>query len=426
MESQLTTGTLSRTSTVTGPGTTYLVITLYNWPKPGEPPHPPYLAGTTTMPLPLSTTPVDSSSVPTTSDMESSLTSQQLASSSQQPASSSQQLISTPTSRPSDAESGLNGGAIAGIAVACAVVGFSIGVGIAYCLLRRWKRHEITPEYVSVGYAGKEKDLPARPIVDKLQLDQFLLDPKSDAEIGTELRSLGYLVQQHVENNYHLQLVHCSENDLVKALTHLGLDRGIEIPAAQLASMALDPNKRYSTLRHVIARVAFASVTFGEEPPISLLPPLLSLFPSMIPPTENHRGNPGAVLIGLTRWRQLSAFLLHPHRSDRTPLIPSEDVSTHQAQKLALTLNTFLEPFVAGSRDERYEQENHLREVIVECATFGYVLLSQPSEYRLRFDQAGGLSSIVVCPGLDKISNEEGHRYPRPAQPIVAPVVDNY
>ncbi|KAK6949801.1 hypothetical protein Daesc_008122 [Daldinia eschscholtzii] len=97
----------------------------------------------------------------------------------------------------------------------------------------------------------------------------------------------------------------------------------------------------------------------------------MSLFASAIPATENFRGNPEAVDVAFTRWRQLSAFLLNPSRSDRTPLVPSEDASTHQAQRLAETLNVFLEPFVTGDRDDRYEQENHLREVIVECATFG-------------------------------------------------------
>lgn len=132
-----------------------------------------------------------------------------------------------------------------------------------------------------------------------------------------------------------------------------------------------------------------------------------------------------AVNTALTRWRQLSAFLLHPERSDRIPLTPPEDISTHKAQQLAVNLDAFLQHFVAGSREDRYEQENHLREVIAECTTFGYRLFSQPSEYRFRFEDGVNPTSIVICPGLDKISDEEGRRYPPPTQPIVAPVVES-
>jgi hypothetical protein len=105
--------------------------------------------------------------------------------------------------------------------------------------------------------------------------------------------------------------------------------------------------------------------------------------------------------------------------------VPSEDVSTHQAQQLAIALNKFLEPFsIADDRESRYEQENHLREVIVECATFGYLLFSQPSEFEFCFEQSGKQNSIVTSPGLDKTTNEQGKRL-RPPHRLVAPVVES-
>lgn len=118
-------------------------------------------------------------------------------------------------------------------------------------------------------------------------------------------------------------------------------------------------------------------------------------------------------------------FLLHPDWNQRTPLEPSEDVSTQQAQELTVALNRFLEPFVSSDREERYEQENDLREVIAECATFGYVLFSQPAEYRFRFESSEELSTIVVCPGLDKVIDEKGCRYKPPVPQIAAPVAEH-
>lgn len=106
--------------------------------------------------------------------------------------------------------------------------------------------------------------------------------------------------------------------------------------------------------------------------------------------------------------------------------MPSEDVSTQQAQQLAAALSRFLQAFVSGDRESRYEQENHLREVIVECAALGYVLFSQPSEFRFRYDKdedGGSSNGIVTCPGLDKVSDEEGRNYAKPYT-LVAPVIE--
>lgn len=124
----------------------------------------------------------------------------------------------------------------------------------------------------------------------------------------------------------------------------------------------------------------------------------------------------------LTKWRQLSAFLLHPNRSDRTPLAPPEEATAHQAQQLARELNRFLEPFVLRDRERSYEQESHLQQVLAECARFGYVLFSQPAEYRFDYgDQGRPGGGIVVCPGLERVSDEEGRRYATP-QVLAVPV----
>ena len=98
-------------------------------------------------------------------------------------------------------------------------------------------------------------------------------------------------------------------------------------------------------------------------------------------------------------------------------------MSTQQAQQLAVALGRFLDAFVSGDREVRYEQENHLREVIVECAAFGYLLFSQPSEFQFRYNDESSSNGIVICPGLDKIADEEGRRYAKPYT-LVAPVVE--
>ncbi|KAI1456680.1 hypothetical protein F4805DRAFT_458469 [Annulohypoxylon moriforme] len=323
--------------------------------------------------------------------------------------------------------SGISPGAAAGIAIGCAAAGLILGA-IAGFFFRRRKSGESNTRYHVASYASQEKPLRSpysTPMpMDKVQLEQFLLDSTPDTAIGAEMRSLSQLILQHVETCYHTLPVTRSEEALTTILIHLGLEQNSTMSAARLASLAVDPKTRYSAIQHIISRVAFASVTFDGASHFSLLPQPVSSFASQIPATESHRGSAEAVDAALTQWRRLSAFLLHPSRSERTPLAPSEDTSTHGAQQLAVALNTFLEPFVSGDRQDRYEQENHLREVIVECVAFGYLLFSQPCEYRYRFEGGVRPNYIVVFPGLDKVSDEEGHRYPSPVQSVVSPLTE--
>jgi hypothetical protein len=127
----------------------------------------------------------------------------------------------------------------------------------------------------------------------------------------------------------------------------------------------------------------------------------------------------------MNKWRSLSAFLLHPIRNQRTPLVPSEAALEAQIDTLASALNIFLEPFVPSDHSSSYQQNAHLRAVIYECAKFGYVLLSQPGEWKLNFgapSSSGGVQWLVTCPGLDKVGGKDGVRYGTPVQ-VVAPVV---
>ncbi|KAH8660367.1 hypothetical protein BX600DRAFT_467609 [Xylariales sp. PMI_506] len=239
--------------------------------------------------------------------------------------------------------------------------------------------------------------------------------------MATEMRNLSSLIQLHVENNYHLQPIPQSSGRITQELLNLGLPSTGPLNASHLTNLVLDSNTRYAALQFVISKVIFDSVTLDTSTLISLLPAFVPAFIRDLPPVEKNAGSTEAFLAAVTKWRQLSAFLFHPHRSDRSPLIPSADMSTQQAQQLAVTLNRFLEPFVAASdRDGHYEQENHLREVIVECATFGYLIFSQPSEIRFYFEGDDRVGEIAVFPGLERVSDEQGRRLPQP-QVLIAP-----
>lgn len=128
-------------------------------------------------------------------------------------------------------------------------------------------------------------------------LDQFMAVPMSDKELAGELQSLGYLIQQHVEDNYHLLPLEQGAGSLSQVLVDLGLGDGESSPLkpGELATMALDPGTRLAALQHVVSRVIFESLTVKSFGRISLLPPAVSSLVREMPPCEKHMGNPEGI-----------------------------------------------------------------------------------------------------------------------------------
>lgn len=139
---------------------------------------------------------------------------------------------------------------------------------------------------------------PVEPAAAVSDLDQFLPVPKSDRELAGELQSLGYLIQQHVEDNYHLSPVEQRAESLSQDLVDLGPGDGEgTLPKPdQLAAMAEDPDTRFAALQHVIARVIFESLTVRSAGKISMLPPSVSSLVRGMPPCEKHIGNPEGIV----------------------------------------------------------------------------------------------------------------------------------
>lgn len=129
-----------------------------------------------------------------------------------------------------------------------------------------------------------------------------------------------------------------------------------------------------------------------------------------------------AASVALSRWRTLSAFLLHPQRAERTPLVASDHAVLPQAAGLANAMMSFLQPFVVPGGGQG--QAEHLQAVILECTKLGYVLLSQPADWRFVHSAAvqPGLRFLVVCAGLVKVGDKDGQPYDAPRQ-VAAPLL---
>lgn len=108
-------------------------------------------------------------------------------------------------------------------------------------------------------------------------------------------------------------------------------------------------------------------------------------------------------------------------RSDRGHVLAEESELEPRAKELVTALNKFLSIFVDDKTLN--EQESHLQGVAVECAKFGYVIFSQPAEFAWKFE-AEGDKEIVLCPGLEKVTDDQGLRCT--PDTLSAPEVDKY
>ncbi|OAA64967.1 hypothetical protein ISF_04377 [Cordyceps fumosorosea ARSEF 2679] len=343
---------------------------------------------------------------------------------------------SSPTAQPSAAaisspSSGVSSGAAAGIAIGCLLIGLALGLLAAFLLVKRHgKRHGSAAAAAAAAKSGGGPYLEpeaAYNASDKAssavgpasvgpRLDQFfLLQATPDRTIVQETQSISALIAEHVEGYYyHDQPASVDVQTLSSALVHLGFPLTTASAAAansnsnsnsssslldaqEAAALCLDPRSRRIGLRHVVTRVLLDSIDVRSPRP-SLLPTPVATFLRAMPAEETDRfGDPQANALALREWRRLSAFLLHPSRSQRTALPAEDDAVAAQAMDLASSLNGFLSYFV----EERLQQQvGHLRVVIEECARLGCLLFSHPSDWEFVYET--GVRGIVVEAGDDE------------------------
>ncbi|KAH8898752.1 hypothetical protein GQ53DRAFT_836811 [Thozetella sp. PMI_491] len=325
---------------------------------------------------------------------------------------------------------GLAAGVVAGIAIACLIAGLVIGVVAAFFLLRKNRGSKgYRPAEAAVTHQGFEYEpkgaagavTPPPPgltpavasVRDNYELAHFLTAPASDNDLSRELQSLGYLVQQHVESNYHVKPIAENQGVLAEALHDIGQGD----TAATVAPLAFNSETRHAAIQHTIASAIFTSLSFGRQTPVSMLPASAAAFAHEQTPIQHGKENSEVVLFAQNRWRQLTSFLLNTNRNDRTPLTPRPEAG-QRASQLASSLSRYLRPFVDPS--EATKQTTHLQQVIMECTKYGYVVFSQPGEYRFVFETHQ--RELVTHPGLELVRDEQGKRLSTPIT-ILAPMV---
>ncbi|KAK1829524.1 hypothetical protein QBC39DRAFT_356335 [Podospora conica] len=320
----------------------------------------------------------------------------------------------------------LPAGAVAGIAIgtglACAVLGVAAVMMLG---LRRGSRHRSSdkspvlhvPIVGGPGGGSKSKSgsasgpspppmLPKGEVETLAGLHYYLLDGPGDSELVEELTSLGHLLKDHVQISYHSAPLgqDCLEK-IRSSLSDLGFDREKQ---SHIANLALNERTRQIAIRAVLARVIFSALDPRSSNP-SLLPPSVVAFVKTVPLNRDGKLT-SQDIAALSTWRRVSAYLLHEHRIDRSPLQIHADIDA-QIGELRAALDGFLGIFVHKGDRARVSQSNGLERAIRACAKFGYKLFSHPCEWQLSFGTEAESSNVVVLPGLVRWSAPDGEVY---------------
>lgn len=206
-------------------------------------------------------------------------------------------LGASQTALPTQQHSGIPSGATAGIAVGCVAAGLIIGLLAALLLFRR-RKYNGSPDIRQTAVVVESKAPPSTENFEAIssgvgvQLGRFLLDGAPDQEIVSELRSLGELIRQHVEEHYSLQPVDANVQTLSHSLQNLGLGlHGLGMDTQEIATLCANSYSRHLGLRHVISTTIFASIDVHSRSRFSMLPaPVAGLLQS-IPAAENGGNN---------------------------------------------------------------------------------------------------------------------------------------
>ncbi|KAK3497380.1 uncharacterized protein B0T23DRAFT_393634 [Neurospora hispaniola] len=379
-----------------------------------------------------------------------------------------------------------NGGAIAGAAIGAALLGLMVGALIGYfCLSAKCRKCQDTVDPHNEGTAMTTflppASLPKERLSSKSSVrNEALLsstgttgggssinnvlsgigiyEGASDEEIKSELSALGYLLQEHVQNNYHLDPLDGSRNEVFKLNQALadpafGLDNRTH---ALILKLSQDPQTRFPAIRHFLALTIFPALDLHH---VRTHPGSVSLLPRQVTSGLLPRIH-SFTATALNLWRRLSAYLLLPLLLDKpsNPISPSSPITTTsnippdehdydpnrrfnssttttaaaQVTSLRASLNKFLGIFVHSDRRAIFDQERNLEGVMQECVSFGYMLFAHGCEWRFVFDAPGerggeeeeeeevggmqkGTTRLLALPGLEKLGDgkEEVYKVPK-------------
>ena len=178
----------------------------------------------------------------------------------------------------------ISSGAVAGIAIGSAIVGALVAFLIIYIFMKRSKQSRGGRRRHSRDI-DLEKSSSPRP---GLSLEENLLERADDSQIRKLMQDLNELIDQHVENYYHLQLLENSQGSLERRLVEFGY--GADPSIQEMISILKNSKTRFAGIRQLIAMIIVRNIDFKARAEVSLLPPHIARICQSVPPIERQSG----------------------------------------------------------------------------------------------------------------------------------------
>ncbi|KAI1611881.1 hypothetical protein EDD37DRAFT_651435 [Exophiala viscosa] len=315
----------------------------------------------------------------------------------------------------------LSTGAIAGVAIACAVAGATFALILMWFLRRSRSQRSLKnsqtnsrrvprplPHEKNNERTFDDPTVIAMKRQPKVDLDAFLPQQADDATVNKKLLHLFDQIESHVDNFYaedNQNLTHEQQIEVAQYATP-----GLPMPLVAL----LQTSRRKTTiLKHCLGYHAMLLVSPSNTSDC-LLPYEIS---SMLAYSEAHRDatrrDPDRA-IALSRWRMLTAYL-------RPDIFGGDVSSTSEFESHIHDLATkFCDTFNPFSQLQHEEQKvKHLVEVLRTALRFALWLYSHPATFDFRWGSASDGSSgsghtVVTVPSLIKTYDGRGSKIEPP------------
>lgn len=385
-------------------------------------------------PVATSVSSTDTSTTATSSILISTSVSASISSVSGKSISSASSTISsTSTSAPSlsstnvhSHKSTVSAGAAIGIGIGCAIAGAAI-VALLFWFFKRNSKDQHHARDSEAGASVPHQD--KQPVVNVQPLDNANLttrtvennlpQPLEDNAIAGEISKISNLIKNHVQSYYHSARVGAGTVDLdaLQALAD-GLSTSIET----LNAMLTNPATREAALRLCIAWVIVPRIQFGGDPRITFLPPEAA---NCINSMTSLDSKPQVRTAFLSKWRTLTAELMQTTYGRNA--FSANDSRNQNILRAVEVLDTVLHPY-ADARMDNNERRRNLEEILKRAASFAFMLFSQPSSWKLEWENPHGLepNTLVIFPALVQVVDEMGRSLspPRAFSEVVVRQID--
>jgi hypothetical protein len=130
---------------------------------------------------------------------------------------------------------------------------------------------------------------PEKPLLrTEILLDENLLERADDSQIRKSMQDLNELIDQHVENYYHLHVFEGSQGSLERRLVEC--EYGLDLSVEEMVSILKNPKTRFAGIRQLIATIIVKNINFKAGVEVSLLSSKIAAFCNSMPPIERQPG----------------------------------------------------------------------------------------------------------------------------------------